>query len=231
MLNLIIMKLRLFLLSIIFFSINAFSQSDVTRFLDIPVDGTKSEMLRKIKAKGFVSSGSDKDILTGQFNGCDVNIHIGTNNNKVYRVAVFDANCLDETNIKIRFNNLCSQFKNNPKYICLEDYTIPESERISYGMSLYNKRYEASFYQRPEKLDSVAVAQEILHRVSEKYTEEQLANPTEEIKKDVMAITLLCTAEILQKKSVWFMIVEHYGEYYIAMFYDNVYNQANGQDL
>ena len=33
------------------------------------------------------------------------------------------------------------------------------------------------------------------------------------------------------KKSVWFMISESYGKYHIAMFYDNEYNKANGDDL
>lgn len=37
--------------------------------------------------------------------------------------------------------------------------------------------------------------------------------------------------EMLFKKSVWFRICEQYGEYYIAMYYDNEYNQANGEDL
>lgn len=30
---------------------------------------------------------------------------------------------------------------------------------------------------------------------------------------------------------VWFMIDEEYGRYKILMFYDNGYNQANGDDL
>ena len=30
---------------------------------------------------------------------------------------------------------------------------------------------------------------------------------------------------------VWFMIVEHAGEYYITMYYDNEYNHADGEDL
>ena len=37
--------------------------------------------------------------------------------------------------------------------------------------------------------------------------------------------------DCLNKKSVWFMISEMYGKYYIAMFYDNEYNRAQGEDL
>ena len=37
--------------------------------------------------------------------------------------------------------------------------------------------------------------------------------------------------DISTKKSVWFMISESYGKYYIIMFYDNEYNRANGEEL
>ena len=39
-------------------------------------------------------------------------------------------------------------------------------------------------------------------------------------------------AEQAMKHSVWFMInQQRYGRYTIAIFYDNEYNQANGDDL
>ena len=94
-------------------SIVIYAQEDVTKFLGIPVDGSKSEMIQKLKAKGYTSSQHNKDILVGEFNGTDVNIHIATNNNKVCRIMVCDANNIDERSIQIRFNKLCEQFKNN----------------------------------------------------------------------------------------------------------------------
>ena len=57
-------------------SIVIYAQEDVTKFLGIPVDGSKSEMIQKLKAKGYTSSQHNKDILVGEFNGTDVNIHI-----------------------------------------------------------------------------------------------------------------------------------------------------------
>ena len=41
----------------------------------------------------------------------------------------------------------------------------------------------------------------------------------------------LSALENMEKKSVWFMIDERYGKYRLLMFYDNGYNQANGDDL
>ena len=179
------------------FAIAVYAQQEktVTQFLGIPVDGSKTEMIRKLQAKGFQHTeaaefrGAD---LEGEFNGQDVYIAVVTNNNKVYRIAVRDKNQIDETNIKIRFNKLCSQFANNPKYISLQDYTIPESEDIGYEMSIHKKRYEAAYYQRPLTSD-------------------------------------------YEKRSVWFMIragegILH-GTYNIFLYYDNEYNQANGEDL
>ena len=96
-------------------SLFVYAQQDVTKFLGIPVDGSKSEMIQKLKAKGYTSSQHNKEILVGEFNGTDVNIHIATNNNKVCRIMVCDANSIDEGGIRIRFNRLCEQFKKNKK--------------------------------------------------------------------------------------------------------------------
>lgn len=220
------MKKLFSLAFLLLFSIAAYAQKDVTRFLGIPVDGTKSEMIRQLKAKGFRSLPYSDDLLEGEFNGRDVHIYVGTNNNRVYRIMVSDANPTDERNIQIRFNNLCSQFENNDKYLSFSGQTIPDDENISYEMTVRKKRYEAVFLQKP--IDVTAMAEKLLSILLSKYTKEQLENPTEEIQSDVMDMTIhLCL-----KKKVWFMINERsYGKYAIVMFYDNEYNQANGEDL
>lgn len=61
-----------------------------------------------------------------------------------------------------------------------------------------------------------------------KYTQEQLANSTEEIREDIMSYAM----DLFSKKLVWFMISEEeYGKYCILLFYDNEYNHSNGEDL
>ena len=100
--------MKQFLLSVIFaFAFTqVFAQKDVTTFLGIPVDGTKSERMTKLKAKGFVYD-SELGVLKGKFNGLDSYIGIQTNNNNVvWRIIVIDANSLSETGIKYRYNNL-----------------------------------------------------------------------------------------------------------------------------
>lgn len=219
---------------LLMFSITVHAQKDVTQFLGIPIDGTKSEMIQKLKAKGYRNSPYGNDILEGEFNGVKVNIHIMTNNNKVWRIGVIDSNNDDEKNIQIRFNNLCEQFKNNNKYISLQDYSIPDEENIYYEMGINNKRYQAVFYQKPAFVDSVAIEQEFKTSLLSKYTEKELANPTEEIQSEILNFSLAYMTEKLSSKTVWFMIDKDsydYRKYRIIIFYENKYNRASGEDL
>ncbi len=210
------------------FSLSVLAQEeDVTRFLGIPVDGSKAEMIQKLKAKGFRSTPYSNDVLSGEFNGVDVNIHIVTNNNKVYRIMVAYANPTDERDIQIRFNRLCRQFENNSRYTSyLEDQTIPDDENIAYEIAVNNKRYEASFYQKPIVPDSVAT----VNYITARYSAEQLEN-SEELRSQMFSETAKYLMNRRMKKSVWFMIDELYGKYHILMYYDNGYNQASGEDL
>lgn len=212
-------------------SVSLFAQKDVTKFMGIPIDGFKPEMIQKLKEKGFVSSASDKNILEGEFNGSQVTIHVVTTNNKVSRIGISDVNYVDETDIRIRFNRLCQQFKSNSKYTSLDDYTIPEDEDISYEMKVNNKRYEAVFYQNPVITDSIAMANELKEILLQKYSEKELENPTEDIKTDIAKMGVSYAMDLISKKPVWFIISDFYGKYYITMFYDNEYNRANGEDL
>lgn len=232
------MKNLLTVVMLFVFSTALYAQKDVTKFLGIPVDGTKTAMIQKLKAKGFQYNSSG-DYLTGEFNGRDVRISIVTNNNKVYRIMVVDDNNSDETSIKIRFNTLCRQFENNKKYEPMTDkeQTIPDDEDLSYEMTVNNKRYEAVFYQI-SPLDTVAIYNESKQSLLDKYTQEQLDNPTEEIS---AAIRLnyrnnrldigLQNLFAMTNNFVWFMITEHAGKYYITIYYDNEYNHADGEDL
>jgi len=221
------------LFTLLIFSVASYAQKDVTKFLGIPVDGSKSEMMQKLKSKGFTNSPQNKDVLVGEFNGTNVDIHVATNNNKVYRIMICDANTKSEADIKIRFNNLCHQFENNGRYIpaMLSGYELSDSEDISYEMTVNKKRYDAIYYQLPADLDTVAIAEEIQSVLLSKYTEEQLSNPTEEMQTELILEGLSYMMEKYSKKIVWFMISEYYGKYYITMFYDNEYNRAKGEDL
>lgn len=184
------------------FAVAMYGQREVTKFLGIPVDGYKQDMIRRLKEKGFTYD-STHDCLEGEFNGSKVNVYVVTNNNKVWRIMLADANTMDEASIQIRFNTLYQQFSNNKKYkSSYFNQRLSDSENISYEMTVNKKRYEAVFYQLL-KADTSAETRETAEDDALDYL----------------------------KRSVWFMINQHYGEYYICMFYDNEYNKANGEDL
>ena len=228
------MKKLIFSLLATLLTLSLYAQNDVTTFLGIPVDGFKSEMRQKLIAKGFTPEKvGTNEYLEGEFNGTDVHIYIATNNNKVYRIMVCDANTQDEANIKIRFNRLVNQFKNNKKYTSLDQYTISDTEDISYEMNVHKKNFDALFYQNPdmEKVDTLALQNKIREQLLKKYKPEQLENPTEEINQEAQAIAMSIGMDMIFKKPVWFRICEHYGKYFITIFYDNEYNHANGEDL
>jgi len=101
-------------------------------------------------------------------------------------------------------------------------------------MLVNNKIYQALFYQIPdwEKTDTAAVQEKIRNGLLGKFTEEELQHPSEEFKNELQRIMLdFLTVNALTMKPVWFMIDKDYEQYRILMYYDNVYNQALGEDL
>lgn len=167
----------------------------VTKFLGIPVDGTKAGMIHKLKAKGFRKVTGFSDILVGEFNGRDVYVHVVTNNKKVCRIMITDKRPIEDTAVKMEFNRLCRQFECNSMYRAyLPNQSLPNNENISYGITTNKKRYEAVFYQK-ESMSSETSFDDYM-------------------------------------RTVWFMIEKYSSnEYYIALFYDNEYNMADGEDL
>lgn len=142
------MKKILSVAFLLMLSVALHAQKEVTKFLGIPVDGSKSSMIQKLKNKGFVYDPST-DRLKGVFNGQRVNVYVVTNNNRVCRIMVCDKNTCDEGQIKIRYNTLCRQFANNQKYVPLDAEELSEREDISYEMSVNNKQYQVAYAQLP----------------------------------------------------------------------------------
>ena len=222
------MKKTLLAIIMLAYSLSTWAQKDVTRFLGIPVDGTKREMIKKLKNIGFKKDPTSKDWLIGEFNGQKVMILVQTQNNKVWRIAISYINSRDATSIKIRFNELCQQFLKNKKYFTLwseSELIIPDDEDIAYNMLVNNKRYRATFLQlspqKIEKIDSIMQA---------RFTEIQREYPTDEEKKEILNI-IFQEIGTQENNIVWFTIDATSEKYYIYVYYENQRNQANGEDL
>ena len=221
---------KLIIFALLFVAVFASAQNEVTKFLGIPVDGNKQQMIQKIKEKGYLYN-SNYDRLEGEFNGRDVFIYVVTNNNKVYRILVEDAVYSSEGDIKIRFNTLLRQFENNnQKYFSMstEDGELSESEDISYEMTVNNKRYEAAFIQTNNTLDSVTLSKKMEEFNKENYGDDYLLDMTDE---QILDASIKFFLSLYIDNSVWFMINERYGRYGILLYYDNNRNRANGEEL
>ena len=238
-------RLLSFVIGILIMCFTVFGQSESTlKFLGIPVDGSKSEMVAALKDKGFRYD-SNSGFLVGDFNGRESHIGIVENHGKVYRVVVFDANTSDEGQIKIRFNNLIHQFENsNGKYYyTVPNNLIPEDEDISYEISVNNKQYSAEFIYNPlygndelrDRLINEVIEELGLEKIKDEKTAGGITYGEFYSDKDKynQLISSLVGLKIIQmsNSSVWFTICNHYGEYFIGIYYDNLINKPNGEDL
>ncbi len=234
------MKQALLLISILFIAVAVKAQQDVTRFLGIPIDGTKAEMVKSLKKKGFkyktIAPGWEP--LVGEFNGDKVLVEIETYKDKVNRIIVCDVDASNERNIITKYNNLCYQFENNPKYISSKDgQQIPRDEDLDYGIHVEKKSYQAVYFQWPTEVgDSIIHYQVLLDMVNK-----GLINlPKEEREIEIEKIYKEKLFELASNKLVWFTILERIPDqqyyvganrYVIVMYYENKYNKVLGEDL
>lgn len=156
------------------------------KFLGIPIDGSEAQFDAKLKSKGFTYNPITES-YKGQFNGSSVNVIIHTNHNLVDRVYVAFPDQTEE-NIRIEFNRLLAQFKNNDKYmdLCMNE-EISDDDDISYEMIVNKKRYQATFNYFDFDRDPIAFMDALLDKFSEFYTAEQLSKLKAIIKKAVEA--------------------------------------------
>ena len=231
------------LLAALCFTAFAQTSNDGTlKFLGIPIDGPKEHLLERIKAKGFRSV-PYRECLKGQFNGQDVEVYVVDNHGTAYRVFV----AFPETsNYRIRseYNHLLNQFLRNDKYVPIKDYEeLPESEDISYEMTVHKKQYSASFaYISPDVFTKEQT--EIIHELFEKaktMSEEEMKNYGEslalafasdtEVPKSEDTLAVLNKFLTILNGDVWFTIIQDAGDYQIGLYYDNLKNAPNGEDL
>lgn len=238
-------------------------ESGPLKFLGIPIDGSKEQMITKLRAKGFTYS-PHRDVLSGQFNGEDVAVSILTNHNIVYRVYVRFPSTSSEYSIKNKYNRLLSQFQDNSKYMNFSlSSEIPADEDISYEMLVNDKHYEAAFYYFDSGRDMKVFASELYDGLAGLLPDamiqkmKDLALNLDGLSPDeIMALssqimeetgfdpsqmgedwgykfiaTLFSTMVSLADGNVWFTIHQSGAQYNIGLYYDNVHNQAHGEDL
>ena len=176
-------------------------EKEVTKFLGIPVDGYKAEMRKKLIAKGFTPKTIDGNEL---FEG---------------EFNGYDVNVYIITN-------------NNKVYrIMLCDKNTQDAANIKIRFNSLCRQFENNKRYYTPKDFTIPEDEDISFEmtVHDKIYEagffqlpDNLSLTDEETEKS--AIETL-------NRSVWFRITKFYGKYFITMYYDNKYNEANGEDL
>lgn len=231
------------LLAALCFTAFAQTSNDGTlKFLGIPIDGPKEQLLEKIKAKGFRSV-PYRECLKGQFNGQDVEVYVVDNHGTAYRVFV----AFPETSIyRIRseYNHLLNQFLRNDKYVPIKECEeLSESEDISYEMTVHKKQYGAAFaYISPDVFTKEQI--EKIHELFDKaktMSDEEMKDYGEslalafasdsEASSPEDALAVLNKFMSILTGNVWFTIIQDTGDYQIGLYYDNLKNAPNGEDL
>ena len=200
-------------------------------------------MISKLEKKGFTYN-REEDWLEGRFNGEQVGVFVHVNNDVVDRIMVATSNPVSETDIKIKFNTLVSQFENNDKYMPVEENQyIGDDVDISYEMSINNKRFQASFHQcytkeeidviKPYIDDNYEILMEAFKQSFSDYMEQEGVAFGDDREENVNGLMMLFSLYYAINNDVWFMISEsnRYNYYNINIYYDNLSNRPNGEDL
>ena len=206
------------------------AQNNSTHFLGIPVDGPKSEMIEKIKDKGFTYYVAE-DYFTGYYYGYPVYLFVQAERGVVNRIIVYDIPQRSEKDIKKRFNAICHGFEKNNRYASLNEKSvkIPKKENLHHEITVHKKKYIALYNQiRTTKEDSLAIQKALLEAdtiipINKKLQITSLSERRRRIHvKALRRVTALCDGE--HKRVVWFTISEKFNKYAMILVYDNLNN-------
>ena len=213
----------------------AYAQDNqVTKFLGIPIDGTKSGMIQKLRAKGFTYNSSTEG-LEGTFNGERVTLYVVTNNSKVYRIAVIPKQSWDEGQIKIKYNNQLSQFIDNGKY-CLLSHDSIDNVDLDYQMFVKNEVFQTAMIQLPGSINDPTFRKKVEDAYLSNFKSSTLDKEYESITNmdnpEIFDIACMLYARNYRDNIVWFTIDrEGYNRYSLLIYHDNTKNKAHGEDL
>ena len=204
---------------------------ETIKFLDIPVDGKKTEVIAKLILKGFQYDRAN-DCLEGVFNGKESTLFIHENNGKVDRIMVF--NVFPIALAKNEFNTLLKQFQSDEKYVSsAENSPISEEENISYELRVNGKSYNAAFYPDPfveggDKGYQDYIANTAARLALEAANDGELLNPTEERVRSLANVIANSLIIRTSTSLLWFRLtsLDPGTDCAIYIYYDNLLNQS-----
>ena len=124
------------------------AKNPITTFLGIPVGGTKSEMISKLKEKGVLTEAGSE--MRCSISGVPYIVKIMTDKNKVYRISLTEVAGTDDVCKAVaKYNELIEQFRNNDrKYTEYESNDlIHECDSPKYRHYIHEGWCYAEFFQ------------------------------------------------------------------------------------
>lgn len=215
-------------------SLLCISCDNTIKFMGIPVDGNKAQMIKKLEAKGSgFKYNPESDNLSGTFNGKSSEIYVTTNNDRVNRVCV-----------------ISESFRENHLYDFLYRCHSSESimETLLYvndlnrdGLNKIKESYNSLINQFKDN-DKYIAAVELSLIPGEEDISLEMERHDKEYKSAFYPKNLLSAKEIKALENnkpitinasgiVWFKIEKFEDYYFIALYYDNFDNMPNGEDL
>lgn len=132
----------------------------------------------------------------------------------------------------------------NKRYQASFSYFDPDRDKISFMNALLDKFSDFFTKEQLATLkkyieNAISVPEEQREAMQEQMLSDiqslglgQTDNSKPDSEKQIRFIaTLMDGMRELADGDVWFMIHEHYGQYQIGLYYDNLHNQAHGEDL
>ena len=231
------------LLMLLTFSLSA--QNDgVIKFMGIPVDGSKEEMISKLKQKGFTYD-YEYNMFQGKFDGESIKGIIETYNDKVYNIRfMHDSRGFNKSVVISKYNSFVLKYDTNEKYLSnikldkamndVETYQIDAYEDIGYEMKK-GKVYKAQYYYTFDKdlSDTTGFYQYKIETIRKyKNLAAAYGKDIDEFIND-STLPMFYYMHRLEQDLVQFYIVEgmDYNTYLIMFDYYNRRNAPNGEDL
>lgn len=237
---------RILALSVsLLFCLASYSQT----FFDVPVNGSSSDMAKKLESKGFVKVGPYKEslVIKGPYNGRQTDIILCTYDGRVNRVCVNYLTGLTEDQVRKEYNALVEGFKKDPKYKEREPQILI-SDTLAITETIVNKaKYQATFYEEPafdpkyqqivskvKKLASKPAAKQkqedkvkAIALVAQLPGMEEFRKNIEDMKDSDVDSVFAQGLEMMDAKlsgMVWLKMRVSGGEYGLTVFYDNPIN-------
>ena len=238
----IVMKRIVFLLVAVMCSLMAAGQENPTglaaqqkqlpvnptiTFLGVPVDGTKSDVINALTSRGFAYD-LDEEGMLGEFEGENVFLHISENKaGKVYQIMVyFHTKESAKENIEV-YNKLVNRFNADSTnyWSFYEEELIPENVNLDSLIKEEEGEIWAE-YLLTQQLDTAAYLQNTFAALLSKFTPEQIKNPTEEQRSEMVAIMQQEISKLHSGRVFigLFKDEEEKGKYNVILY---IYNQKN----